>query len=225
MKIIPLNNILSLETPIPLLLLIIMISAPTIFLAYGSNDSSYKFGYKVATDNLTGLITVPSTPWNKNPDISEICDSGDGCPAYDDALENYCLTGQNDKVTNSTACIDGYVQAWKDWCIGNHYKNANYCAKLVVDGDFPMSFIKDKEMLATMPLGSMLFGTTWNYINESNGHGISTQGSNIITSAAQIQKAATNVINHEAKTLGSQYASLWNNPTFIMSNITKFSGK
>ena len=105
---------------LPLLLLIIMISAPTIFLVYGSNDSSYKFGYKVATDNLTGLITVPSTPWNKNPDISETCDSSDGCPGYDDALDNYCLTGQNDKVTNSTACIDDYVQAWKDWCIGNH---------------------------------------------------------------------------------------------------------
>jgi len=62
MKIIPLNNILNLEMSLMLLLLlIIMISAPTIFLVYGSNDSSYKFGYKVATDNLTGLITVPST--------------------------------------------------------------------------------------------------------------------------------------------------------------------
>jgi hypothetical protein len=205
---------LEMSMMLPLLLLIMMISAPTIFLAYGSNDSSYKFGYKVATDNLTGMITVPSTPWNKNPDISEICDSGDGCPGYYDALDNYCLTGQNDKVTNSTACIDGYVQAWKDWCIGNYYKNANYCAKLVVDGEFPMSFInEDKEMLATMPLRSMLFGTTWNFINESNGHGISTQGPNIITSAAQIRKAATNVINQDAKMFGS--TSFWNNSTFI----------
>lgn len=83
---------------------VLVIGAP---LAYGSNDSSYKLGYKVATDNLTNMITVPSTPWSKNPDISEICDTGDECPSFFDARDNYCLTGQNDMVTNSTACIDG----------------------------------------------------------------------------------------------------------------------
>ena len=49
--------------------------------------SSYKLGYKVATDNLTGLITVPSY-WNKSTSLPDICDSGEGCPNVYDA-ENY----------------------------------------------------------------------------------------------------------------------------------------
>ena len=94
----------------------------------------------------------------------------EGCPSVYDAENYYCLTGQNSQVTNSTACLNGYVQSWKDWCIGDNYKNARYCALLTVNGAFPGSFDnEDKEMLVTMPLKSMLLDSTWNFVNESNG--------------------------------------------------------
>jgi hypothetical protein len=74
-----------------------------------------------------------------------------------------------------------------------------------------------------MPLQSLLSGSTWNFVNESNGHGISKEGPNIITSAAQEEKAAMKIFNQDMKTFGR--TTLWNSPVFIMSNITKFSGK
>ncbi len=45
-----------------LLMAVVMVLVMGTSLADGSNESSYKFGYKMATDNLTNMITVPSTP-------------------------------------------------------------------------------------------------------------------------------------------------------------------
>jgi hypothetical protein len=80
--------------------------------AYGTNESSYKFGYHTAIDNLTNLITVPppGSSWSNNPNI---CDTQDGCPHNDDA-ETYCLG--DSAVTNVTACIDDYVNGFNHWC-------------------------------------------------------------------------------------------------------------
>ena len=48
------------------------------------NDTSNKGGWRIATDNLTGLITVPQPGdknWFNDPNI---CDIEDGCPHPDD---------------------------------------------------------------------------------------------------------------------------------------------
>jgi hypothetical protein len=200
-------------------LTVLTILAPT--LAHSSNESSYKLGYKVATDNLTGLITVPSY-WNKSTSLPDICDSGEGCPSVYDAENYYCLTGQNSQVTNSTACLNGYVQSWKDWCIGDNYKNARYCTLQTVNGAFPGSFDnEDKEMLATMPLKSMLLGSTWNFVNESNG--FKAQGPDIIPSS-QLGKYTSKIISQNEKIFGPT-SDTYQSPMFFMNNVTNFSGK
>ena len=96
----------------PMILLIIPLLMITPTLAFATNESSYKYGYNAAISNLTNLITVPSS-WNTQ--APNICDTENGCPGSDD-VQNYCLTGETDKVTNSTACIDGYVNGWRHWC-------------------------------------------------------------------------------------------------------------
>lgn len=127
--------------------------------AYGTNESSYRIGYNTAIANLTNLITVP--PPGSTPENGNICDTQDGCPSSDDA-QNYCMAiGVG--VTNTTACVDGYVNGWKHWCLEPY--NAPYCVNLVTGGAFPGSFINDnKRLLADM---AMMIGT-WNFVNESN---------------------------------------------------------
>ncbi|MFZ0221600.1 MAG: hypothetical protein WAM42_07890 [Candidatus Nitrosopolaris sp.] len=181
--------------------------------AYGTNESSYKYGFNTAIDNLTNLITVPPS-WNTQ--VPNICDTQDGCPGSDDA-QNYCLTGQVAKVTNSTACIDGYVNGWRHWCTEDSYKNAEYCTDLVFGGTastFPGLLInEDNAIMATIPLRSMLINGTWNFVNESKS---SMDDMNSMT--------RTSGPNVNQTTMDNMF-SMMQLPMSNMDNITGLSGK
>lgn len=118
-----------------------------------SNESSYKFGVNLAINNLTNQIVPPwdvdedspSPNWYvkspshffMNPDICNLDSEDNGCPSMGDVQAVYCTTGQSDHlaVTNSTACIDGYVHGWKTWCTKDDYNNSKYCSDLVFGGN------------------------------------------------------------------------------------------
>ena len=65
-----------------ILVVIGMALIPTTALAKASNDSSYKFGYSAARNNLTGMITVPPS-WHDPNLISDICDVSGSSPERD----------------------------------------------------------------------------------------------------------------------------------------------
>ena len=257
--------------------------------AKASNESSYKFGVNLALNNLTNQIVPPwdvdedspSPNWNvkwpshffMNPDICNLDSEDNGCPSMGDVQTVYCTTGQSDhpQVTNSTACIDGYVHGWKTWCTEDSYKNAKYCSDLVFGGNtkdgsdfdgalfdegmsnqsahfksiknyvdswryfctedgyknartctesvfvkhnFPGSFMNENKTL----LSVMLLPGIWNFVNESNGHGLHPYP----------QDTAT-IINQGVKTMksipGMNLTNSFIGPIEILSNITKFSGK
>jgi hypothetical protein len=71
---------------------------------------------------------------------------------------------------------------------------------------------QEKPLPAVSSTKSMLVGSTWHFVNESNGQGISTKGPNTITSATQMQDLK----------IGGNISFL---PLPIMNNITRFSGK
>lgn len=97
---------------------------------YATNESSYRYGVHLAIENLTNQIVPPwdvdednpSPSWYvkwpshffMNPDICNLDSADNGCPSTGDVQAGYCTTGQSEHpaVTNSTACIDGYVHAW-----------------------------------------------------------------------------------------------------------------
>jgi hypothetical protein len=295
----PMKRMVKMNMQFLYLVLIIVALVPlSIVKVWGTNESSYRYGVHLAINNLTNQIVPPwdvdednpSPSWYvkwpshffMNPDICNLDSADNGCPSIGDVQAVYCTTGQSDHsaVTNSTACIDGYVDGWKYFCTKDNYNNSKYCSDFVfggntkdgsdfdgtlldegisnqtahfwsikhyvdswryfctkdgyknakicdylvfVKGDFPGTFMnQNKTLLSIMRLQSLLSGSTWNFVNESNGHGISKEGPNIITSAAQ-EKAAMKIFNQDMKTFDR--ATLWNSPVFIMSNITKFSGK
>jgi hypothetical protein len=79
------------------LLLVAMTITPT--LAYGTNESSYKFGYQRGSE---------SGPIFKN-----------GCLNENTEMGTYCTMNNANGVTNTTACQDGFFNGWKNWC-SNH---------------------------------------------------------------------------------------------------------
>jgi len=193
----------------------------TTALAKASNDSSYKFGYSAARNNLTGMITVPPS-WHDPNLISDICDTADECPPAG-ADQNYCMTGQGTPVTNSTACIDGFVHAWKNWCTEKDYATAKYCVALFFFKDYPGTITDDSEnktFLSIMPLRSMLTSSTWNYVNESDGKGMDAQGPYINPSYNEIMKVAQKTfpwgVVYEKTSPGQ--------PILFMSDMTHFKG-
>jgi hypothetical protein len=69
--------------------------------AHATNESSYKYGYKDGYDTYNGC----------GGDTAD-CDWPDNFAAVHD-----CERGANDNnVTNSTACFDGFINGWKHWC-------------------------------------------------------------------------------------------------------------
>jgi hypothetical protein len=256
---------------------------------HATNESSYKYGYKTATENLTNQIVPPwdvdedspSPNWYvkwpsqffMNPDICNLDSADNGCPSMGDVQAVYCTTGQIDhpQVTNSTSCLDGYVAGWKHWCTEDNYNNSKYCSDLVFGGntkdgsdfdgvlndesinnktahfqiiknyvdswryfctedgyknarectidvfvkhDFPGTFMnQNKTLLSIMPLQSLLSGSTWNFVNESNGHGLHPYPQNTATIINEAIKKERSI------GLGSV------GPIEVLSNITKFSGK
>jgi hypothetical protein len=78
---------------LPLLLLM------TTTLAWATNESSYKEGFNNAFDGYNCVQTE---------DCDIIANNG-GELICNNQLDN-------PHVSNSTACIDGYVDGWKHWC-------------------------------------------------------------------------------------------------------------
>ncbi|MGC2685579.1 MAG: hypothetical protein WA323_27290 [Candidatus Nitrosopolaris sp.] len=78
--------------------------------AYGTNESSYKYGYNAGRNN----------PYS-------------GCLYFDgdcdDAVHDSCQLWN----TVTSACVDGFVNSWKHWCSTDMIT----CAKLVVENAFP----------------------------------------------------------------------------------------
>jgi hypothetical protein len=77
---------------------------------YTTNEGSYKWGYSGAIDEYTGCQTSPD-------DCA--APSGNGICAW--------------QITNATACLDGYLNGWKHWCVSN----AKTCADFTTYGMFP----------------------------------------------------------------------------------------
>ena len=265
---------------------LILVLAPVI--AYGTNESSYKFGFNLALNNLTNQIVPPwdvdednpSPNWYikwpshffMNPDICNLDSADNGCPSMGDVQTVYCTTGQPDhpKVTNSTSCLDGYVAGWRHWCTEDNYNNSKYCTdlvfggntkdgsdfpgalfdellsnqsahfksiknyvdswryfctedgyknalectKLIVKNDFPGTFMNEnKTLLSIMPLQSLLSGSTWNFVNESNGKGMMGEGPNPTDN--EIMKVAQKTF------AGGVFPG---QPLMFMSNMTFFKG-
>jgi hypothetical protein len=71
---------------------------------------------------------------------------------------------------------------------------------------------QNKTLLSIMPLQSLLSGSTWNFVNESNGHGLHPYPQNTST-----------IINRSVEYW--QNAGLRGTQLEALSNITKFSGK
>ena len=150
-----------------------------------------------------------------------MCDTGDGCPPAG-ADQNYCMTGQGTSspspVTNSTACIDGFVKGWKNWCSEKDYANAKYCVALFFFKDYPGTITDDSEnktFLSIMPLRSMLTSSTWKMVNESNGKGMMGEGPYVNPSYNEIMKVAQ-------KTFVGGVSP--GQPIEFMSNMTHFKG-
>jgi hypothetical protein len=103
---------------IPVLLMVTL--APTFAGTWASNESSYKFGESTASN-----------------DISECLGEDDAQPGCISPSYACDVNSSNEDAptpnTNTTACIDGYVDQWKHWCL----KNTDECAHLVINGFFP----------------------------------------------------------------------------------------
>ena len=101
--------------------------------------------------------------------------------------------------------IKNYVDSWRYFCTKDGYKNAKTCTKLIVKNNFPGTFMnQNKTLLSIMPLQSLLSGSTWNFMNESNGRGMSTQGPNIIPST-QLEKYTIVIINQNKRIFGDMF--------------------
>jgi hypothetical protein len=81
--------------------------------AYATNESSYKHGFNIAYNGYRCTVT-------------------DDCsPPANSALDSTCTNTQH--VTNTTACIDGYLHGWKSWCS----LDTKVCLSDVLSGTFP----------------------------------------------------------------------------------------
>jgi hypothetical protein len=74
---------------------------------YATNESSYKTGYSLGSDDSN---------WKR------------ACTDFESDCNTSCGVTSND-----TACTDGYIVGWEHWCSGN----LELCEKLVMNGLFP----------------------------------------------------------------------------------------
>ena len=115
--------------------------------------------------------------------------------------------------------IKNYVDSWRYFCTKDGYKNAKTCTKDVfVKNNFPGTFMNEnKTLLSIMPLQSLLSGSTWNFVNESNGKGMDIQGPYINPSYNEIMKVAQKRWAFVGGVSPGQ-------PIMFMSNMTHFKG-
>jgi hypothetical protein len=82
-------------------------------MAHADNESSYQWGYRDGFDDYSYAIKYGNDFPSSN--IADVC------------------KGVPEAVTNQTACTDGYVNGWKDWCM----TDMKDCLEAVQSGDFP----------------------------------------------------------------------------------------
>ena len=92
--------------------------------AYGTNESSYQFGFNSA-DFKAGSA----------------CDDTDGDCQSSVYIDACPTTSAN--VTNQTACVDGFVNGWRSDCMAN----LQLCAIQVLEGVFP-GHVDDNKMIS-----------------------------------------------------------------------------
>ena len=120
-----------------LLLPLLLLVTPAI--AHATNEGSYKFGFSVGFSDY-------------NHCFDNDADALDCSPPDNDAPLQVCVNNPvNHEVTNSTACIDGYVQGWQHWC----KSDAKDCVDFMLSGRFPGALIYGKNVY---------HGTDGNYI-------------------------------------------------------------
>ena len=134
---------------------LVLTSAQT---AFATNEGSYQEGYHQAIS-----FYGPYCAGDPNAD-------GPGCPANDAAI-SACYKGTVDDkygtVTNSTACMDGYMNGWKHWCKGN----VKDCADMATWNEQPTWGInRNKTAIqnATSSVIPRMVGK-WHFVNESSG--------------------------------------------------------
>ena len=122
---------------IALLLPLLLLVTPAI--ADATNEGSYKFGFSVGFSDY-------------NHCFDNDADALDCSPPDNDTPLQVCVNNPvNHEVTNSTACIDGYVQGWQHWC----KSDAKDCVDFMLSGHFPGALIYGKNVYR---------GTDGNYV-------------------------------------------------------------
>ena len=147
------------KQPVSLAIIILILLAPTIATAkiYGTNESSYQYGFNQAISDY------------------ETCYQGwdtEGCNIGSDEPISECYVGAGPgNVTNSTSCTDGYVHGWEHWC----EKNTRDCAQLAADDIIPGSLVTDNKTALVSAKALSYIVSTWNFVNSSK-EGLSTSG-------------------------------------------------
>jgi hypothetical protein len=85
--------------------------------AFGTNESSYSWGY-------TGAVSIYQCAARAIQDPHEDCN--DGQDYYPSAI---CWT--RNEITNLTACNDGYLDGYAHWCASDE----KHCAQLIRAGN------------------------------------------------------------------------------------------
>jgi hypothetical protein len=130
------EQVVRLAIIIPILLLVMMSSTTAV---WATNEVSYKFGFNLGVDDYKHCFDTPQ-------------DADDCSPPDSSNPLAICVGNPNNQaVTNSTACIDGYVQGWQHWC----KSDTKDCVDFMLSGHFPGALIYGKNVY---------HGTDGNYI-------------------------------------------------------------
>jgi hypothetical protein len=133
---------------------VVAIILPTAGIAshvYGTNESSYKYGYQNGKDE-----------WTNCTDFDADCNDGlSDCQSPVITYDKNMTTGYQDIeikhyniMTNQTACIDGYVHAWNHVCKQPQAKdNSVHCPTTFADES-------NNDTLSTPPTTGLPKGTT-----------------------------------------------------------------
>jgi hypothetical protein len=112
-----------------LLLPLLLLVTPAI--ARATNERSYKWGFSVGFSD-----------YNHCFDINAL----DCSPPNNDAPLEVCVSNPvNHEVTNSTACIDGYIQGWQHWC----KLDLKDCGQFTMEGHLPGALISGHNLYHT----------------------------------------------------------------------------
>jgi hypothetical protein len=98
--------------------LVLALMGSIVGIAHATNEGSYRFGYSAGHDDYYN------------------CFIGDCSPPEPNEVGGICVVG-NQAVTNSTACVDGYVQGWQHWC----KSDTKDCVEYMMEGRLPGAII------------------------------------------------------------------------------------